>query len=207
MSTKLKLCGMTRPEDIAVVNKLKPDYVGFICWPESRRYIAPEEAAELRRLLLPDIPVVGVFVNEDPEAILSLVAAGTIQVIQLHGQETEETIGWLRERTDAPLWKAFKVRSASDIEQAKNSSADLVLLDNGYGTGETFDWSLMTDVGRPFLLAGGLTPDNAEEAVRTYRPFGLDVSSGIETDGLKDPLKMTDFVRRVRRADEQEETT
>ena len=207
MSTKVKLCGMTRPEDIAVVNKLKPDYVGFICWPKSRRYIAPEEAAKLRHLLSPDIPAVGVFVNEDPEAILSLVAAGTIQVIQLHGQETEETIDRLRARTDVPVWKAFKVRSAEDIEQAKNSSADLVLLDNGYGTGETFDWSLMTDVGRPFLLAGGLTPDNAEEAVRTFRPFGLDVSSGIETDGLKDPSKMTDFVRRVRRADEQEETT
>lgn len=199
MSTKVKLCGLTRPEDIAVVNKLKPNYVGFVFWPKSRRALTPSAAAELRRALSPDIPAVGVFVDEDPEAILSLVAAGTVQVIQLHGHETEETITWLRERTDVPVWKAFKVRGPEDIAAAERSSADLVLLDNGYGTGEAFDWTLMEGVHRPYVLAGGLTPENCEDAITRFHPYGLDVSSGIETDGVKDPEKMIDFVRRVRR--------
>ena len=206
MSTKVKLCGMMSPDDIAVVNKLKPDYVGFICWPKSRRYLSPEHAKELRSQLSPDIPAVGVFVNEDPSVILSLVAAGTIQVVQLHGQERDEDIAWLRERTDAPIWKAFKVRGPEDLAAAEKSSADLVLLDNGYGTGDTFDWTLLTDVHRPYLLAGGLTPENASDALERFHPYGLDVSSGIETDGAKDPQKMTDFLRRVRRFDEEEET-
>lgn len=207
MSTKVKLCGMTRPEDILVVNKLKPDYVGFVFWPKSKRALTRDRAQELREMLSPDIPAVGVFVDEDPEVILSLVGAGIIQVVQLHGHETEETLNWLRERTDVPLWKAFKVRGPEDVEAANASSADLVLLDNGYGTGEPFDWTLMKDVRRPFLLAGGLTPENAEDAIGRFRPYGLDVSSGIETDGVKDPEKMTEFVRRVRRFRIQEETS
>lgn len=207
MSTKVKLCGMTRPEDILVVNKLKPDYVGFVFWPKSKRALTRDRAQELREMLSPDIPAVGVFVDEDPEVILSLVGAGIIQVVQLHGHETEETLNWLRERTDMPLWKAFKVRGPEDVAAANASSADLVLLDNGYGTGEPFDWTLMKDVRRPFLLAGGLTPENAEDAIGRFRPYGLDVSSGIETDGVKDPQKMTEFVRRVRRFRIQEETS
>lgn len=207
MSTKVKLCGMTRPEDILVVNKLKPDYVGFVFWPKSKRALTRDRAQELREMLSPDIPAVGVFVDEDPEVILSLVGAGIIQVVQLHGHEPEETLNWLRERTDVPLWKAFKVRGPEDVAAANASSADLVLLDNGYGTGEPFDWTLMKDVRRPFLLAGGLTPENAEDAIGRFRPYGLDVSSGIETDGVKDPEKMTEFVRRVRRFRIQEETS
>lgn len=207
MSTKVKLCGMTRPEDILVVNKLKPDYVGFVFWPKSKRALTRDRAQELREMLSPDIPAVGVFVDEDPEVILSLVGAGIIQVVQLHGHEPEETLNWLRERTDVPLWKAFKVRGPEDVAAANASSADLVLLDNGYGTGEPFDWTLMKDVRRPFLLAGGLTPENAEDAIGRFRPYGLDVSSGIETDGVKDPQKMTEFVRRVRRFRIQEETS
>ncbi len=199
MSTKVKLCGLTRPEDIDIANKLKPDYVGFVFWPKSKRALTPFEASELREELSPDIPAVGVFVDEDPEVILSLVAAGTIQIIQLHGHESEETIDWFHERTDAPVWKAFKVRGPEDIAAAEASTADLVLLDNGYGTGEAFDWTLMEGVHRPYVLAGGLNPENCEDAVTRFRPYGLDVSSGIETDSLKDPEKMIDFVRRVRR--------
>ena len=207
MSAKVKLCGMTRPEDILVARKLNPDYVGFVFWPKSKRFLTREQATELREMLPSDIPAVGVFVDEDPEVILSLVGAGIIQVVQLHGHETEETLNWLRVRTDVPLWKAFKVRSPEDVAAANESSADLVLLDNGYGTGKPFDWSLMEGIRRPFLLAGGLTPENAEEAIERFHPYGLDVSSGIETDGLKDPKKMTEFVRRVRRFIIQEETT
>ena len=207
MSAKVKLCGMTRPEDILVARKLNPDYVGFVFWPKSKRFLTREQATELREMLPSDIPAVGVFVDEDPEVILSLVGAGVIQVVQLHGPETEETLNWLRVRTDVPLWKAFKVRSPEDVAAANESSADLVLLDNGYGTGKPFDWSLMEGIRRPFLLAGGLTPENAEEAIERFQPYGLDVSSGIETDGLKDPEKMTEFVRRVRRFKIQEETT
>lgn len=207
MSTKVKLCGMTRPEDILTVNKLKPDYVGFVFWPKSKRALSREQATELRELLSPDIPAVGVFVDEQPEVILSLVGEGVIQVAQLHGHETEETLNWLRERTDVPLWKAFKVQRPEDVVAANESSADLVLLDNGYGTGKTFDWALMKGVRRPFLLAGGLSPENAEEAMKQFHPYGLDVSSGIETNGVKDPEKMTDFVRRVRRFTIQEENS
>ena len=123
---------------------------------------------------------------------------GTIQVAQLHGHEDETYIAALRQTTSAPIWKAFKVRTPEDVAAADASSADLILLDNGYGTGETFDWSLVQSVHRPYLLAGGLTPENVTEAVKTLQPFGVDVSSGIETDGHKDPEKMRKFLDTVR---------
>lgn len=198
MSTKVKLCGMTRPEDIEAVNRLKPDYVGFVFWSKSRRYVTPEQAMELRDLLDPCIPAVGVFVDEDPATILELVESETIQVVQLHGHESEETIRNLRKWEDTTIWKAFRVRSEEDIRAAEASSADLVLLDNGYGTGETFDWSLMEGIHRPYLLAGGLTPENTKGAIAQFAPYGLDVSSGIETDGVKDPEKMKAFLEAVR---------
>lgn len=198
MSAVVKLCGLMKPGDVAVANELKPDYVGFVFWPKSRRALSHEVAAEFRAQLDDSIPAVGVFVDPDPEEVSDLLKAGTIQVAQLHGHETEEYMAALRKQTDAPLWKAFKVRSENDLQKAEASSADLILLDNGYGTGETFDWNLLNGVNRPYLLAGGLTVDNAEDALNTYHPYGLDVSSGIETNGSKDPAKMTEFVRIVR---------
>lgn len=198
MSSAVKTCGLSRPEDIAVANELRPDCVGFVFWPKSRRYVTPEAATGLRALLSPDIPAVGVFVDEDTAVVADLLQQGTIQVAQLHGHEDETYIAALRQTTSAPIWKAFKVRTPEDVATADASSADLILLDNGYGTGETFDWSLVQSVHRPYLLAGGLTPENVSEAVKTLQPFGVDVSSGIETDGHKDPEKMRKFLDTVR---------
>ena len=125
---------------------------------------------------------------------------------QLHGQEDEAYIRALRGLTDRKIWKAFKITAPGDLAAAAASSADLVLLDNGPGgTGESFDWALLRDFhARPYVLAGGLNPENAAAAIAALRPFGLDVSSGIETAGRKDPGKMEKFVRAVREADSQE---
>lgn len=198
MDTIIKLCGLTRPEEISVANELRPDYAGFVFWPQSRRCVTPEQAKALRAQLDPDVRAVGVFVDPDPDEVLALLEEGIIQVAQLHGQEDDVLLGALRARTTAPLWRAYKVRSETDLRAAEESAADLVLLDNGYGTGQTFDWGLLTGMERPFYLAGGLTPENVAEAVAEYRPAGVDVSSGIETDGVKDPDKMRAFVRAVR---------
>lgn len=195
---RIKLCGLRRPEDIAVANELHPDYVGFVFWPHSKRAVLPEKAKALRALLDPSIPSVGVFVDEDIEVVLHLLEEDIIQVAQLHGSETEEYIAQIKAQSEAPVIKALKIRKAEDIAKAEQCTADYVLLDNGYGTGETFDWTLIEDIHRPFFLAGGLTPDNVAEAIKTYAPFAVDVSSGIETDGAKDPAKMKQFVEAVR---------
>ncbi len=201
--TKIKLCGLSRPQDIDAANRLLPDYIGFVFAPKSKRYVTPENAAALRARLRPEIKAVGVFVNEAPERIEELLTAGTIQIAQLHGTEDETYIRALQSRTDRPVWKAFKAASAEALRAAEASCADLILLDNGPGgTGESFEWALLEGFcSRPYLLAGGLDPDNAGPAVRKFRPFGLDVSSGIETDRKKDPEKMERFVRAVRNAD------
>ena len=204
--TKIKLCGLTKPEDIETANALMPDYIGFVFAEKSRRYIAPEIAAGLRGRLNPEIPAAGVFVDAPPERVAELLEKGTIQIAQLHGHEDEAYIRVLRGLTDRPIWKAFKITAPGDLAGAAASSADLVLLDNGPGgTGESFDWALLRDFhARPYVMAGGLNPDNAAAAIAALRPFGLDVSSGIETAGRKDPEKMEKFVRAVREADIQE---
>lgn len=194
----VKTCGLSRPEDIVIANQLRPDAVGFVFWPKSRRFVADATAARLRKHLEPSILTVGVFVDEDPAEVAGLLRQGTIQVAQLHGHEDEAYIAALRQMTSAPIWKAFKLRTPEDAAAAEASSADLVLLDNGYGTGETFDWSLVRDVHRPYLLAGGLTPENVTDALDALEPFGLDVSSGIETDGYKDYDKMRRFLELAR---------
>lgn len=198
MSVFVKTCGLSRPEDIAAANELRPDYVGFVFWPKSRRHVSPETAAELRAQLDDRIPAVGVFVDAPLEDVAALLRCGTIQVAQLHGHEDETYLAALREQASAPVWKAFKVRTKEDVAKAEASSADLILLDNGYGTGETFDWSLLDGVHRPWVLAGGLSTDNVAEALDVLKPDGVDVSSGIETDGQKDPQKMKTFLNVVR---------
>ena len=192
--TKIKLCGLTRPEDIEAANALMPDFVGFVFAEKSKRYVAPEIAAELRGRLNPEIPAAGVFVDAPPERVAELLEKGTIQIAQLHGQEDEAYIRALRGLTDRTIWKAFKITAPGDLAAAAASSADLVLLDNGPGgTGESFDWSLLRDF-------------HTAAAIAALHPFGLDVSSGIETAGRKDPEKMEKFVRAVREADRQEAT-
>ncbi len=201
--TKIKLCGMSRPCDIRAANALLPDYIGFVFAPKSRRYVSPEKAAELKRILDPGIRAAGVFVDEKPQVIEALVSRGVIDAVQLHGREDEDYIQDLRRRLgNTRILQAFSIRSERDAKRAEESSADLVLADSpGGGTGEVFDWGMLRKVARPYFLAGGLNPDNAGDAVNALAPYGVDVSSGIETDGQKDWKKMEKFVLAVRRAD------
>ena len=199
--TKIKFCGLTRTGDIEAANELKPDYIGFVFWPKSKRAVTAGQAKTLKAKLDPSIKAVGVFVDEDMEAVKSLLDGGIIDIAQLHGHEDEDYITGLKEASGKPVIKAFKIRSEDDIRKAEASPADLVLLDAGMGDGVTFDWSLIKNAGRPYFLAGGLDPDNAADAVRTLHPYALDVSSGIETDGLKDTNKMAAFAASVRKED------
>lgn len=199
MSTKIKICGLTRMQDIRTANALQLDYIGFVFAPKSKRFVPPELAKQLRQQLAPGIQAVGVFVNAPPEQIAALLADGTIDIAQLHGQEDAACIARLRSLTSAPLWQAFRVETAADISRANASPADLVLLDHGAGgTGQSFDWNLLHSMARPFVLAGGLTPQNAAEAITQAHPYAVDTSSGCETDGVKDPAKMLAFVNAVR---------
>lgn len=178
---------------------MQPDYIGFVFAPRSKRAVAPEQAAALKALLDPAIQAVGVFVDEAPGTILSLLEKGVIDMAQLHGEEDRETIRWLQKESGKPVLRAFQVRRREDVARAEQSPADLVLLDSGAGTGTPFDWGLLEGVRRPYLLAGGLTPENVAAAVEALRPWGVDVSSGIETAGKKDTRKMAAFVAAVRK--------
>lgn len=202
--TRIKLCGLSRPCDIEAVNELKPEYIGFVFARKSRRYVTPEQAARLKKQLHPDITAVGVFVNEQPEIIAGLLLEGTIDMAQLHGSEDENFIRRLRLLTDKPVIKAFRIDTEQDAVSAVKSSADYILLDSGSGgTGTAFDWKLLKNIKRPYFLAGGLSPDNIGQALKILTPYAVDVSSGIETAGFKDPDKMTAFVHAVRKRKEE----
>lgn len=202
--TRIKFCGLTRKCDIEAVNELGPEYIGFVFWPRSKRVVTREQASELKTMLDPSIKAVGVFVDEDIEVVKSLLNDDIIDIAQLHGSEDGTYINDLKMSTGKPVIKAFKIRSEDDGRQAEESPADMVLLDSGMGTGKTFNWEIIKGVKRPFFLAGGLAPDNAAEAIRELHPYALDVSSGIETEGIKDTKKMTDFYEAVRKEDEHD---
>ena len=191
--TKIKFCGLKRTEDIKYANELKPDFIGFVFAPKSKRFVDADTAKELKNLLDSNIKAVGVFVDEDLNAVAKLLKDGIIDIAQLHGSEDEEYIKSLRAICDKPIIKAFTIVSKDDIKKANESTADYILLDSGKGSGETFDWDLIKEVNRPYFLAGGLTLDNVENAVKTLHPFVVDVSSGIETDGFKHFDKMIRF--------------
>lgn len=198
--TKIKICGLSRRCDIGFVNRCGPDYAGFVVnVPKSRRSVTPEEARALSALLSPDIMPVGVFVNERAEVVASMLNDGIIFAAQLHGSEDEDYIGDLRRCTGGILIQAFSVASPSDMERAAASPADYVLLDSGGGTGRTFDWRLIKGFKRPYFLAGGLGADNLPAALAELRPFAVDMSSGVETGGVKDPAKIEAAVAAVRR--------
>lgn len=199
--TRIKLCGLSRPCDIDTANELKPEYIGFVFAKKSKRYVTPEQAEELKRLLAPEIKAVGVFVNEMPENVATLLHAGVIDIAQLHGGEDENYIGQLRTLTDKPVMQALDIETAGDVLYAEECTADYILLDSGAGSGTLFDWSLIQNIKRPYFLAGGLRGDNVEEAVTMLHPYAVDVSSGIETNGYKDKRKMAAFVAAVRRED------
>ena len=196
--TKIKMCGMSRMADITAANDIGPDYIGFVFFKRSKRYVSPDQAALLKKELKSGIKAVGVFVNEDIDAVARMANEDTIDVIQLHGSEDDKYIKDLRERTDKPIIQAFIIREEQDIKKAEKSPADMILLDAGAGSGEAFDWNMLNDIKRPYFLAGGLSYDNVKGAVMRLHPYAVDVSSGIETDGKKDEKKMRHFFEEVK---------
>ena len=189
--TRIKICGLSRECDIDYVNQARPDYAGFILrYPKSRRHVGTERAAALRKRLAPGIRAVGVFVDQPVEAVLADAQAIGLDVIQLHGQEDAAYIRALKQGTALPVWKAFRIRAAEDLAAARSSPADAILLDSGRGTGTPFDWDLLRGFDRPCILAGGLTPETIPAAIRQLDPWGLDLSTGVETDGFKDEQKI-----------------
>ncbi len=199
MKTAIKICGLFRPEDAAAVNAAMPDYVGFVFYAKSKRYIIPGLAKELRALIDERIRTAGVFVGASVAEIAAIYQSGTISVAQLHGIEDDLTIATLRKAAPGlEIWQAFKVYSKSDLTRAAQSQADQVLLDGGAGEGKPFDWQLANDFPRPFIAAGGLTPETIPKAIRTLHPMMVDLSTGVETNGVKDPAKILAAVQAAR---------
>lgn len=200
--SKIKICGLFRDCDISFVNEAGPDYAGFILYyPKSRRSIDAERAAQLRRRLRPGIRAVGVFVDQEQDLVCSAASLIGLDVIQLHGREDNTYIESVRAASGLPVWKAFKIRDSRDLAEAAQSAADEILLDSGKGTGKLFDWSLLEGFPRPFILAGGLTPERIPEAMRLCGAALLDLSSGVETDGCKDREKIKAAVRAAHAQD------
>lgn len=192
--TKIKLCGLSRAEDIETANALCPDFIGFVFAGKSRRYVSPEKAAALKKILRKEISAVGVFVEEEIKTVATLANQNIIDAIQLHGNEDADYISRLRTLTAKPIIQAVH------FDAIKNSAADFLLIDAGAGDGKIFDWSLIKNFNQPYFLAGGLNPENVSAAIKFLKPFAVDVSSGIETNGRKDADKMRDFVLAVRGA-------
>lgn len=199
MSVKIKICGLRRDEDIEAVNRLRPEYIGFV-FAAGKRRVTPEEAASLRAKLIPGISAVGVFVNPAKEDVTALCRNGVIDIIQLHGDEDDETVAWFQAQTCRPVIKSVSVgENVPPLPQA----VDFLLFDTAGtargGSGKAFNWNLLKDIHeRPYFLAGGLHAANVEQALRQLTPHALDVSSGVETEGLKDEKKIEAFIRRVR---------
>ena len=196
--TKIKLCGLSSVSDIEAANAIKPEYIGFVFAEKSKRYVSKAQAAVLKSKLDADIKAVGVFLDNDIDTVASMIELGIIDIVQLHGSEDEEYIAKLRTVTDKPIIKAFVIRSQEDVKRAERTSADFVLLDGGKGDGKSFDYGLLENIKRPYFLAGGLNPGNVREAIRKLQPYAVDVSSGVETDGVKDREKMAAFAAEVR---------
>ena len=197
---KVKICGMRRDEDIEFANLCLPDYIGFV-FAESRRRIGPGRAEDLKRRLDPKILAVGGCVNSGIESILELCSEGIVDLIQLHGDEDDEYIGELRMKTNIPVIKAFSV--GGDPIDADSCPAEYLLFDapgrsSRGGSGKVFDWSEIAAVKRPYFLAGGLDASNIAMAIERLRPYGIDVSSGAETDGEKDLEKMSGIIKAAK---------
>ncbi len=213
--TQIKLCGLSRMADIEIVNDLKPEYIGFVFWEKSSRYVSRDEALRLKTALLPGIKAVGVFVDEDVSKVAALLKDGIIDVAQLHGHEDCRYIERLKELSPgSEIIKALKVRDKESLLKALDGFAlagpDFFLLDSGTGSGQTFNWEIIKsfevtrtieESSKGWFLAGGLDTGNVKAAISELGPMAVDVSSAIETEGKKDPEKMRAFVRAVRDMD------
>ena len=201
--TKVKICGLSRKEDIAYVNAFKPDFIGFVFYEKSKRAVTMETALELKGLLDRSIKTVGVFVNAAPSFIAELAALGAADLIQLHGDEDAEYCKKLRLLTDAPLMKAVRVRSKESLVGLEKYPVDYFLFDTYQagvygGTGQRFEVELGEEIPKPFFIAGGLDAGNVADVIKQNKPFAVDVSGGVETDGRKDPEKISAFIASVR---------
>jgi phosphoribosylanthranilate isomerase len=199
---KIKICGLKSPEDITYVNKYLPDYIGFV-FAESKRQINDSQASYLKKSLDNRVQAVGVFVNEPMEHIAKLCRDNVIDLVQLHGDEDEAYILKLKNLIPNPIIKAVRVQRAGQIEELQSLSCNHLLLDtyskNQYGgSGVTFDRGLIPDNCKPFFLAGGLNEDNILEAIKDCRPYCVDISSGVETEGKKDEKKIKEIIELVR---------
>lgn len=193
---KIKICGLRSLKDIEIVNRYLPDYAGFIInFPKSFRSLNIEELKHLTKQLNPKIQSVGVFVDEDIDFVCSLLKEGIIDMAQLHGNEDEAYIQ--RVKSFGPVIKAFQIRTKEDILSALESRADYILLDQGKGSGKTFDWSLIPQIERDFFLAGGITIENIEESKRLH-PYAIDVSSSVEINQIKDERKVKEMIQKGR---------
>lgn len=203
--TKVKICGLRRMEDVKYVNKEKPEYVGFIFWKKSKRYVTPQTAMALKFALDPEILTVGVFVNAEALEIVELVQAGIIDVIQLHGDEDAAYTKKLRALTTAPIIKAVRVKDESSFEGIKDFDCDYYLFDTYQpgqygGTGTRFDLRLGDEriIDKPYFIAGGLDASNVREVLAETKAMAVDVSGGVETEGVKDEAKVAAFIKAVR---------
>ncbi|MBQ9358245.1 MAG: phosphoribosylanthranilate isomerase [Abditibacteriota bacterium] len=188
---QIKICGLCRPEDALLVNRARADWAGFIInYPPSRRSLTPEQALEIRGQLSPGVKAAGVFVDRPLEEVAETAERLRLDAVQLHGSEDREYIRALRGRLWCQVWKAFIVKSLDDVRKAAACPADEILLDGGMGQGKPFDRTLILTVGRRFIIAGGLTPENIDRAARINGVWMADVSSGVETDGVKDGEKI-----------------
>ena len=199
---KIKICGITSLKEIAFINRLKPDYIGFV-FADSRRKIDYNTAKLLKAELNKDIETVGVFVNEDIDYIKRLCDDEVIDLIQLHGDEDNEYIERLRQNTESAVIKAVRVKGAESVSMASKFTCDYILFDSCSakgrgGTGEGFDYSLLKSYNKDFFLAGGLNCVNAAVVTELLNPFCVDVSSGVETDGMKDESKVSNFIEKIR---------
>lgn len=205
--TKIKICGLTRPEDIAYANELHPDYIGFV-FAKSRRQVTRAQAAALKGQLHPSIKAVGVFVKEEATQIAKIANAGIIDVIQLHGDETPEFCTMLQQLTKVPIIKVIRVKDTSSLDDLDNYSCDYFLFDTysatSYGgIGSGFDFSLVQkqNIPQPFFIAGGLQANNVSTVIQSLHPYGVDVSGGVEVGGYKDLEKMREFIQAVRKGE------
>lgn len=197
--TKIKICGLTRLEDIEAVNAARPDYIGFV-FAKSKRQVETETARVLKQVLDPGIKAVGVFVNYPVAEIIAMAEQGIIDIIQLHGDEDEATVQLLQAQTGLPVIRAFRIKSQADIRE---TAADYRLFDTydtaQYGgSGAAFNWKLLQGVTGDFFLAGGLNSGNIEAAIHQVKPYCVDISSGVETDGKKDRDKIIEIVAKTR---------
>lgn len=197
---KIKICGLRRLEDIEIVNRYKPDYIGFV-FADSKRQISHELASRMRGNLSADIIPVGVFVNAVPDEIVALFNRGIIEIAQLHGDESEDYINNLKEKTNNELKiiNAVEMSQDTDLLAHDKSRADYLLLDSGKGSGKTFDWRLIRkDLTKKFFLAGGIDINNIRQAVEQFNPYAIDLSSSLEVDGYKDENKIKEILEAIK---------